>query len=433
MNLDAGANLIDSLHSLAKSRSNMPRKGMPEFNFDVLASWLGKELADELLSSLDDIRVELIPRHAEDMALINAFWDDLVYEVSANSQTYLNRPGALDELVQKFSETWKKPLSEFEVLYSVDCLALGEETISLLGVEFFSPTDEALAQRAIPKADVAKWNKETESLTLAITRVEAASSNLAFDSGRDKVADAIALMRVAAMRGLTGRTATDELLQWTLSGSHLLRHVVSGEPQEGWYWGFRRQFGPLVDEIGDDICWGIEELELGVLSSLPENVQDRILRSIYWIAHSTTHEVADHKLVDLCTALEILLLPEGGRIRQKGDNIALRYNLLGGTLNPSYVKWMYGQRNAVVHGDQLPVVKTVDVWNLRMVCYQTARGIIQASVSRPNELSLKDLIALVETKEGLKTFIELSTKGIYEGDLMPQILKTARRKLKQLS
>ena len=319
------------------------------------------------------------------------------------------------------------------MVYSIDCLALGEETISLLGVEFFSPTDEALAQRAIPKADVAMWNKETGSLTLAITRVEAASSSLAFDSGRDKVANAIALMRVAAMRGLTGRTATDELLQWKLSGSHLVRHVVSGEPQEGWCWGLRRQFGPLVAEIGEEICRGIEGLELEALSSLPENVQDRILRSIYWIAHSTTHEVDDHKLVDLCTALEILLLPEGGRIWQKGDNIALRYNLLGGSLNPSYVKWMYGQRNAVVHGGQLPVVKTPDVWHLRKVCYETVRRIIQISVSRPNELTLNDLITSVETKEGLQTFIELTKKGIYEGPLMLQILKTARSKLKLMS
>ena len=68
------------------------------------------------------------------------------------------------------------------------------------------------------------------------------------------------------------------------------------------------------------------------------------------ISHSLSHESDDHRLVDLCTALEILLIPEGRREPSKGTVIALRYKLLGGHLNASAIKWLYDRRNDVIHG-----------------------------------------------------------------------------------
>ena len=196
--------------------------------------------------------------------------------------------------------------------------------------------------------------------------------------------------------------------------------------------GFHRQFGPLVDDLGNYIRQGIDGLKLELLSDLPENIRERVLRSMYWIAHSVTHETDDHKVVDLCTALEILLLPEGQRVTRKGTVIALRYNLLGGDLNPPAVKWMYDRRNDVIHGNRLPVVGPQDTWHLRLVCYAVVQLIVCASAGLPDELTLEDVIGTVETEERLTTFVERAEKGIYRGSLLSDLVKEARTKLKQL-
>ena len=158
--------------------------------------------------------------------------------------------------------------------------------------------------------------------------MDAAEIDIAFEAGRDQVVDAITLMKASALRGLAGRTPTDELLQWKLSGWYLARQVTLEDPPGTRLWGFHRQFGPLVDDLGNYIRQGIDGLNLELLRDLPENIRERVLRAMYWIAHSATHEADDHKFVALCTALEILLLPEGQRVTGKGTVIALRYNLL---------------------------------------------------------------------------------------------------------
>ena len=366
------------------------------------------------------------------MDVLNAFWDELVCEVSANAQMYLEQPEALDDLIDRFGNCWKKPLCEFEVIYSIDHLAVGREPVTLLGVEFFAPTDEALAQRDIPESVVARWNKSGWTHTLAVVRASAATIDIAFEAGRDQVVDAIALMKVSALRGLVGRTATDELLQWKLSGWYLARQIGLGAPPVTRLCGFDRQFGPLVDDLGNHIRQGVDGLRLEQLTDLPKNVRERILRAVYWIGHSATHETDDHKFVDLCTALEVLLLPEGQKVRRKGTVIALRYNLLGGDLNPSAVKWMYDRRNDVIHGSQLPLVGPRDTWHLRQVCYTAVRVIVGTSADLPGKLTLEDVIRTVETEDRLTAFIERTEKGIYEGSLLPQLLKEAQNRLEDL-
>ena len=430
--------MVNLLNHLAEFAPKMLKKGEPEFDVTLISFWLGKELAAKFWSALNEIRSELVPQHARDTDVLNAFGDEafgdeLVCEVSANPQMYLEGPAVLDDLIDRFGDCWKKPLSEFEVTYSIDFLAVGQEPITLLGVEFFAPTDEALAQRDIPKAEVARWSKREGTFTLAVARVAAASISIAFEAGRGQVVGAVDLMRVSALYGLAGRTPTDELLQWKLSGYYLARPVTAEEPSEWQPSGFHRQFDPLVDELGNYIREGIEGLKLRLLSDLPEGIRDRVIRSIYWIVHSATHEADDHKFVDLCTALEILLLPDEKLVTNKGTIIALRYNLLGGDLNPSAVKRMYNRRNGVIHGNPLPVVGPQDTWHLRQVCYTTVGLIIRASADRPDVLTLQGLVGTVETKERLTTFVDRAEKGIYKGLLLPDLVKEAEKRLKRLT
>ena len=431
MELSSKASLVKFLNHLAEAAPTMLKRGEPQFEFTLLSLWLGSSLADELLSVLNEIRQELVPQHAEDRDVVNAFWDELVCEVVVNPNIYLEGTTGLDDVVNKFGECWKKPLSKFEVTYWIDYLNVGQEPITLLGVEFFAPTDEALAQRDMSKDDVTRWS-EDGTLTLAVVRIKSASSATAFEAGMDQVENAVTLLKVSALRGLAGRSPADQLLQWNLSGNYRVRPIAAGETHEPTLLGYHRQFGPLVTELGDYIRQGIEGLRLDLLSDLPENISERILRSMYWIAHSATHEADDHKFVDLCTALEILLLPEERFVRDKGNVIALRYNLLGGALNPSAVKWMYDRRNDVVHGTPLPVVGPQDTWRLRSVCYTTVNLIVGASAQKPDLLTLQDLMSPVETEENLTTFLKRAKMGTYEGPFLTRLVGTAQGKLQQL-
>ena len=183
MKLNSRVSLVNLLNHLAESAPKMLRKGEPEFDFTLISLWLGKELAAKFWSALNEIRLELVPRHARDTDLLNAFWDELVCEVSASPKIYLEQPEILDDLIDRFGCCWKRPLSQFEVTYSIDHLAVGQAPITLLGVEFFAPTNDALAERAIPQSEVARWSKHERTHTLAVTRVEAAASDIAFEAG----------------------------------------------------------------------------------------------------------------------------------------------------------------------------------------------------------------------------------------------------------
>ena len=431
--LNCGGELADFLHSLVKANPGVLKtlkQGKPEFDPTLFAHWLGRELTNEFFASLTKVRLELVPKHADDTSLVNALWDELVCEVATNPEKYLEEPEKVGCLVDEFGERWKKPLSEFEVVFAIDWLAIGQEPINLLGVEFFAPSDEALETRAIPKSEIAKWSKKTDTITLAAVRVEASSSSTAAVTGREKVADGLTLMRAATLRGRSGKAVADELLQWQMSGHSLVRRIEEGESSM-WLWGFHRPFSPLVVDLGNDIRNGIAGLGLDQYGCLPGDIGDRVSRAIYWISHSTIHETDDHKVVDLCTALETLLLPEGKGISKKGAVIALRYKLFGGGLNPPAVKRMYDLRNEVVHGGPLPVVGELDTWHIRLVCLETVGLIVRASVDRPSVETLEHLVGTVETIESISSFLEEASMGIFKGRSLPEIVGVAQNTLRQ--
>ena len=433
MKLDSTVALSNFVNNLAKAAPNTLtlKEGEPEFGYTLLSRWIGKELAVELLSTLNAIRLELVPKYAEDRFLVNAFWDEIVCEVTANHPKYSNGSRATFDLIQDFGDRWKPPLDEFHVIYDISNLKMGNTPISLDGVEFFAATNEALTERSIRKSDLASWRKEVKNLTLASVRVNASSNATAFETGKEQVADAINLLKASALRGLAGKMPPDEFVQWKLTGHYIVKPIAARQQRQN-TWGIQRQFGPIVIELGDYIRRGIEDLRLELLSALPRDIRERIVRSLYWISHSTTHESDDHKIVDLCTALEILLLPEGQREPRKGTIIALRYNLFGGDFHPPAVKWMYDRRNDVIHGTRLPVVTQLDTWHLRLICYTAVDRVIQTSANQPDTLTLQELVATVETEQRLTAFLDLTNMGIFESPLLPYIVKEAKARLNKL-
>ena len=380
---------------------------------------------------LNRLRVELVPNYAEDMPLHLAFWDELICEVSDEPESYLADPRALDTLVEEFGDRWKKPLSESEVVCFVEYLSVGAESVEVRGVEFSSASQEILAASALPKGQIPKLLKDNVYFTLAMTKVEASSSATAAEAAREKVVEALSLLRASALRGRSGNAVVDELLQWELSGHCFVRPLAPGGSCD-WVWNFRRPFGPLVIDLGKVIREGYQQLRLERLDDLPDDIRQRVQRSLHWIAHSASHSSDDHRQVDFMTAMEILLLPED-RIGNKGATIALRYCLIGGSLNPPAVKRMYDLRNEVVHGGQLPVVAQLDVWHTRLTCCEAVALIVDAAVARPQVSTLSELFGAVETEDSLRQFIKRSEQGTYEGTSLPQIVDEAKRRLRNIA
>ena len=201
MKLDCKPSVLKFLEHLAKGAPYNLKKGEPQFEFTLLSHWLNEDLAEDLLLVLNEIRLELVPKHADGMFLINAFWNELVCEVNANCKKYHRAPRALEELVDNFGDAWKKPLSRFEVAYSINNLQLGGEPIALLGVEFFAPTDDALARRELPKERIGWLNPENETISLAFVKFEAAPTANLFQAGKDQVIDALNVLRVERFAG----------------------------------------------------------------------------------------------------------------------------------------------------------------------------------------------------------------------------------------
>ena len=243
--------------------------------------------------------------------------------------------------------------------------------------------------------------------------------------------EALVLLRASALSGRSDNAVVDELLQWELSGHCFVRPVAPGGSGD-WLRNSHRPFGPLVIDLGEAIRKGFQQLRLERLDGLSDDIRQRVQRSLYWIAHSASHASDDHRLVDFMTAMEILLLPEE-RLGNKGATIALRYWLIGGSLNPPAVKRMYDLRNEVVHGGQLPIVGQLDAWHTRLTCCEAVGLIVAAAAERPEVSTLGELIGGLETADSLEQFIKRAEQGIYEGTSLPQIVDEAKRRLKRIT
>ncbi|MCY4438134.1 MAG: HEPN domain-containing protein [Chloroflexi bacterium] len=431
MELNCKDSIVEFLERLARSGSKALKKGEPQFVPESLFVCLGmdEDLCSEFWRVLHKLRNELVPRHAEDNDLLNAFWDELVCEIDTDPGMYLDSPQTLTGLVNRFGDCWKKPLLEFEVMYSIDNMDVGAKPVTVLGVEFFTATKEALAEDIWGSERVEEWIEN--EMALAAVKVEAASSSTAYWVGTTQVDNALAVMRVSA---LAGRPAVvwlvDELVQWGRSGHSLVMSLSVEEPSLEWHW--HRPYSAVVDDLSDAIGKGFEQLRARLFCDLPNDIRGRILRAVYWISRSTAHEEPAHKLVDLCTALEVLLVPDGQEQSSKGSLITLRYFLLTST-QETIIKHLYDRRNDVVHEGALSVVSATDVWRLRLVCYVTISCIAGRSANSPEMLTLRDLIDELETKESLERFIGLVDRKVLTAPLSNKIARAAKSRLKKMT
>jgi hypothetical protein len=393
---------------------------------------LGESLSRTYYAALNDVMKELVPHHAPQLDLAQALWK-LFGEVAANTTRYCIR-GRLTKRLDEFAEEWKKPLKLYEVVYLIDNLHLGTEVFTFGHMRFFTMSDAELIRWGFSKdnpLDSSVFKRFTNH-AVAVIKVWSSDNSRAFETGLQQVLAGLDLLRLAGVSGRLPRL-DDEMFLWKLDGAWLARQIedVNQHATQGWY----RTFRPLIIDMGPHIREGLESehrsLQAIADGELPEEITSHLKRAINWISNSVTRERPDDKVVDLCTALETMLLPsyeEGW----KGQMVDLRHRLIGGSWEPGGIFKLYELRSRIVHGGALNVSQHLDYWHLILMCLEALKLIVNNAKRNPQVKKLKDLIETIETKEKLEDFITYFEKGTFKGKYARKVKEAAKKQLRKV-
>jgi len=399
----------------------------------ILSNLLGEPLAERYFRALGEMSRELVPQHVGQSELNDALWA-LFREIAANSASY-HLSGRLKNRLDKFTQDVKRPLHPFEVAYSIGDLDLGGEVFSIGTVRFFTMDDNQATLWGLTEDNPAASHARPHWMHHAVATVEvqAADDRRALEAGLAQVTSSMDLLRFAGVIGVLS-AFDDRLFLWRLDGHSITRQIPANQPSTTYHW--EHGFKPFITEMGSHIKKGLD-LELSSLQAiangeLPDEISRHLERAINWISSSITRERLDDKIVDLCTALEVLLLP-GNRVKRKGHEIALRHSLIGGYWNPVGISALYDLRSVIVHGSVLNVSQHLDYWNLLVICFITLDELINLAKRNPAVQNLEDLVGIVETQDNLKRVINLLDTGLFmKGKKAREIKSLARKRLKEL-
>jgi len=379
----------------------------------------------------NDLRVELCPHRGPDSEVVTIMWE-LLCEVVSNHNFY-SKKGTLRPRVDKFILNWNGELNCYEVAYTVEHMKLGANPITIGPVTFLTPDEDQISYWRFDNEDFISWKSEESrvgQMSIATILIEATESGFAYNTGMTTLLEALDVMKTAALMGMENRLPYDNLLRWQIGRLSSTKAQVEGaQPLISW----QSRDKPLVTDLGTSIEEALmkDNLDDLVGGEIAQDIRRRLLRAVHWISHSTTHNGDDYKIVDLCTALEIMLLPnyDGNR---KGHLIAIRYNLLlSGGMNPGAVKWWYDLRPRIVHGSVLSVAGALDTWHLRLICHQVLGQLLRLAKHDSSILTLEDLVGRQESPERLARFVDQCKRGVYKGTGVKDIREFAVLRLKE--
>lgn len=399
----------------------------------ILSNLLEEPLARIYWHALGEISRELVPQYMGQSELNDSLWA-LFREVAANSSNYC-RTGALKRRLDKFNEEMKRPLYLFVVAYSISNLDLGGQVFCVGSVRFFTMDDNEANMWGLIEDNPALSYARDHWMhhTAAAVEVQAADDQRALETGLAQVTSSMDLLRLAGVRGVIFSAFDDRLFLWRLNGRSITRQIRPNQPSITYHWehGFR----PFITEMGSRVKKGLDpqvsSLQAIANGELPDEISRHLERAINWISSGITRERLDDKIVDLCTALETLLLPNyrGG---QKGQMIALRHRLIGGEWSPIGILVLYNLRSEIVHGSRLNVSQYLDYWDLLVICFITVDKLVSLAKRNPAVQNPKDLVGIAETQDNLERLINfLDRRGGRKGRDLKSLARKCLKQLKQ--
>ena len=386
------------------------------------------ELRGKYWQAMVELQKELVPKYTNMQDLYRKLWG-LFREVVLNKAN-LQSGTKLQEKIDDFSKEVKKPLITFNVIYEIRDFSIGERYFTLGNVEVFNLTADYLKSLGLTRSHIIS---EWEGRSVAKVEVDASEPDRALDSGEIEVNNILNILRLAVRRERIGEVY--ESIYWWELGENIV--IPKKRPEVGTLWtvGSGRHERPLIIELGETVAKVLEDESVWKYildEKLPKDISIRMQRAIEWISHSITSKSLDYKLVDLCTALEIMLLPNHKR-GLKGELIALRQVLIGqgSSYAPAGILYLYEKRSNIIHSGALEITNYLDYWHLLICCLQVLESIVRLSQRYPDKWEMEDLLSIVENKETLENFIRYCELGMYEGKGINKIKKAAEERLAQ--
>jgi hypothetical protein len=378
---------------------------------------------------------ELVPNYMSAQDVYVKLWE-LFREVTLNGNYYQSKVN-LDSKLMEFCQSVKKPLQTVDIIYEIKNLDIGTTKFNLSNVEVSKVTTEyleSLGFRAgistLQDRILEKWvGKSVAKLEVNVSDIDRA-----YESGSAVVNTVLDVMKLAAVTQTQSRLIGAMFL-WELGEGMAIARVktrkgslLSASSDPG--------FPPLIVPMDNSIQKGFEDWNTWkyVLDgNLPKEINVHVVRAMRWISHAVSSSSLDYKLVDLCTALETLLLPNY-KAGTKGELISLRQVLVGGGTHyvPTAILYLYEKRSNIVHRGTLEITSYSEYWHLLLCCLQVLKNIVRLSMQYPQIETLAGLIGAVETADSLQRFIRYCEIGLYDGQGIDDIKKVANEQLAKL-
>ena len=261
--------------------------------------------SESLRSLQDDSAVEHLTRHE-----LGEVLDILVQDLISNKEQF-KRSLERRQRVSKFVSEISKPHEKYEVAFVIEWVKFPIDPVIIGGVEF----REFTHQIAID------WGYETTSdlfkemingiigQPVGIVTVYAGTFEKAAERAQTLLESALNALRVICIGSAKLVPTWDEQLLQRRGRGRVIRKI---EPNTGaMSIGGERTRNPMVMDFTGDLVDSTKEFTKSLSplynGSVPERFRSAILRGLEWIGMSVTREIYDHKIVDLCTAMEAML------------------------------------------------------------------------------------------------------------------------------
>ena len=326
--------------------------------------------------------------------------------LEADSET-LRGGSARRERIAQFVAEIAQPLSTYEIAFTVDGMIFGDDDPLKIGEVEFRNFSSELAE---------EWDLESISSPFpfpddkmvarpaAIAKVQAGTLEKALERGESDIDRALQVLRTSIGYFRPSLIYDSQLLQ--RRGD--LRVIRQLEPDTKLWKGWKGRRRPIDTELSGALLDSTRDFvrQLSPLfdGSIPPKLRDALLRSLDWIGTSITRDIYDHKVVDLCTALEAIL--SGSHEGEKGEAVALRVMLLSmalgkGVRKPGDLLQLYVLRSRIVHGSELGESGKSDYYSLKSIAEETILNIIELHGSQSQLSRPYDVFTFLETPERL--------------------------------
>jgi hypothetical protein len=323
----------------------------------------------------------------------------LVCDVYAEPEEYAEADYR-ERAVLGVCERLAKRHEEYEALFPLDRLTLPEDqSFEMAGVRFERMSSEALAAWGYSDHEV--FEALYEQLTthpVARVTVRAGSAKAARERAARAVDAALGLFRLSFSE-FRAAIRDEQLLQQRTDGYVLKRLPGPQHTARGWHRGFRgyglELDATLLGEV-NRIATRFRPVFNGTVAA---QISSQFMRAIELVGASVTHEHADDKVVNLCTALEAILTMR--QERDKSAAVALRLMLLSIRLDQPF-SWpaepydLYQLRNRVIHGESRGVSTERDYRDLRRFAYDALVSAVELVISDRQITDMNRFVSAME-------------------------------------